>query len=626
MPKTTAGIDAALADLGSGYGTQASVAFLKNGLLQGRLILLRTLITEATARHAHDADAAGLAAAYQRLGELQLERGADVVELLMYPHTGSWLARSLRRVYADDEADDTSEKVPLWADLGYLGWLAATGSIASGTEGSMRLVVRDGAVMLPRIGLARLSLEHEHGHCELHWTAHGALTLQWGAHQITIPSHHDHHTQAHPAWLPLRRLASATTPADRTADHAVFLDDIDPFRDFDDPYITHVLTTPPPRLTDTEAATWQRNFAGAWEVLARDYDRHLAPMRSDLRAIIPLTAKPIATGASNTSCDGYGGVYTTAPAGPHQLALTLIHEFQHAKFTLLTDQVKLYDPDPACRFYAPWRDDPRPILGLLHGIYAHAGVTDFWRVHRRVDGRESMQAHVEFERWRVQVQAAIAVAIDSKLLTAEGEQFLVTLDDGMSRWRAEEVPELARRIASDSSVAHLAFWRVRNLRPTPTGIAELADRWLARAAPSKSLPESSLVGQERIPAAYRDLNLLKHLNALGKPGSTGLPGAQQSTGDLAYVAGDISRAAELYVRELRDDPTHPQPWAGLALTLPSLHPDVDFSVLHERTEVVARLAQAIQAREAGSGAGATNREFVDIVAIVRWLTLSGRAR
>jgi HEXXH motif-containing protein len=318
MPKTIAGIDAALADLGSGYGTQASVAFLKNGLLQGRLILLRTLITEATARHAQDADSAGLAAAYQVLGELQRSRAAGVVELLTYPHTGSWLARCLRRIYATQEDDIASEHVPLWADLGYLGWLAATGSIASGTEGSMRLVVRAGAVMLPRLGLAQLGSDHEHGHCDLQWTSQGALTLQWGAHQITIPSHH---AQDHPAWLPLRRANPAPTPTAPTA-HAIFLDDIDPFRDFDDPYIAHVLTTPPPRLTDAEAATWQQNFAKAWDILTRDYDRYLPPMRSDLRTLVPLSAKPIATGASNTSYDGYGGVYTTAPAGPYQLALT----------------------------------------------------------------------------------------------------------------------------------------------------------------------------------------------------------------------------------------------------------------------------------------------------------------
>jgi HEXXH motif-containing protein len=603
MPKTMAGIDAALADLGSGHGTQASVAYLKNGLLQGRVILLRTLIAEATARRPQDADAAGLAAAYQVLGELQLSRPADVVELLTYPHTGSWLARCLHRIYAPQE-DNTSTDVPLWADLAYLGWLAATGSIASGTEGSMRLVVRDGAVMLPRIGLAQLGSDHEHGHCDLHWTTPGALTLQWGAREITIPSHH---AQEHPTWLPLRRLTPATTPSP----HPIFLDDIDPFRDFADPYIAHVLTTPPPRLTDAEAATWQQNFAGAWDILTRDYGPYLPPMQSGLRTLVPLSASPIATGASNTSYDGYGGVYTTAPAGPYQLALTLIHEFQHAKFTLLTDQVKLYEPESACRFYAPWRDDPRPILGLLHGIYAHAGVTDFWRVYRRVVGRESMQAHVEFERWRVQVQAAIAVAVDSKLLTPEGKQFLTTLDDGMSQWRTEEVPDVARRIASDSSIAHLAFWHVRNLRPAAAGIAELADRWLAKATPGEFLPESSLVDQERIPEAHRDLTLLKHLNALGKPGST----EQQSTGDLAYVAGEISHAADLYGHELRDDPTRPQPWAGLALALPTLHPDVDFTVLHERAEVVAHLTQAIQARAGESG---------DIVEIVRWL--SERAR
>jgi len=33
-------------------------------------------------------------------------------------------------------------------------------------------------------------------------------------------------------------------------------------------------------------------------------------------------------------------------------------------------------------FYAPWRDDPRPLLGLLHGIYAFTAVHRIgWWLH-----------------------------------------------------------------------------------------------------------------------------------------------------------------------------------------------------------------------------------------------------
>jgi len=39
----------------------------------------------------------------------------------------------------------------------------------------------------------------------------------------------------------------------------------------------------------------------------------------------------------------------------------MVHEFQHSKL------------------WAPWRTDPRPLGGLLQGVYAFLGVADTWR-------------------------------------------------------------------------------------------------------------------------------------------------------------------------------------------------------------------------------------------------------
>jgi len=38
------------------------------------------------------------------------------------------------------------------------------------------------------------------------------------------------------------------------------------------------------------------------------------------------------------------------------------------------------NPDSGCQsFYVPWRTDPRPGGGLLQDVYAHLGMTEFWR-------------------------------------------------------------------------------------------------------------------------------------------------------------------------------------------------------------------------------------------------------
>jgi HEXXH motif-containing protein len=60
-----------------------------------------------------------------------------------------------------------------------------------------------------------------------------------------------------------------------------------------------------------------------------------------------------------------------------------VHENQHIKLSVLLDQMPVTHQSitlasGTCRS-APWRLDPRPVIGLLQGIYAYLGVTGFWR-------------------------------------------------------------------------------------------------------------------------------------------------------------------------------------------------------------------------------------------------------
>ncbi|MEV2226883.1 HEXXH motif domain-containing protein [Nocardia vinacea] len=473
MTTAVVGAEEAAADLSSGHGTGPSITRLVDGMLTVRMILLHSLVAEVTRRLPDTADGAGLSLAYHSLAELQQSHPAEVAKLLSYPHTGPWLARVLQRIQTESDTETT----PLWADCGYLGWIAAAAGITCRPEGSMKLVVRNGAVMLPGIGLARLGPTEECGHCELRWTDAGALHFARDTTTVVVSSMDD---ESDPAWLPLRRVRGTVD------EWEVILDDIDPFRD-----VMGVNT--PTRLTAAEAQSWQQDFTAAWDLLRRDFNQYLVPMRSCFTVLAPLSTQPVTASSSYTSATGVGCVYTTAPADPCQLALTLIHEIQHTKFTLLSDQIALFEPDSACRFYAPWRDDPRPILGLLHGIYAFFGVTDFWRVHRRSDCHRMPQAHVDFELWRMQVRGAMTQALASGLLTAAGKQFIDTLEAATHLWENEDVPAEARLVASEASAAHRTFWRVRNLIPEPGKIADLAARWATRSPNPKMMVSGQAV-------------------------------------------------------------------------------------------------------------------------------------
>jgi hypothetical protein len=369
---------------------------------------------------------------------------------------------------------------------------------------------------------------------------------------------------------PLRTFASD--------DVTIVLDDLDPQRDLSDPYSMAQLGTAPPRLTEAQAETWLAHLAAAWQLLGDAFAGYASPMRAALTTIVPLTADPIATGASFTSFDALGCVNMSATAGPWQFALTLIHEFQHGKLAALTDLVALHEPDRARHLYAPWRDDPRPLAGLLQGIYAHIGVTAFWCHRRRSAG--SLLADVEFARWRAQVARALAEVRSSPLLTPAGHAFVAAMTTSTLAFKDEAVPERAERIAAESSLAHRVAWCVRNREVDAT---ELVRRW-REGLPPGPLPPPRLRPQPGIPADFR---------AGVMPGFLQVEPVALSAPEIAYAERRFADAAASYRAQLIERPAHPGPWAGLALALSHLVPDTAVELLAARAEVLCALAGAL---------------------------------
>ena len=121
-----------------------------------------------------------------------------------------------------------------------------------------------------------------------------------------------------------------------------------------------------------------------------------------------------------------GGVALSRPPDGVAFALTLAHEVQHVKLTALTDLFQLVDTSSPRRFYAPWRTDSRPAIGLLHGVHAHVGVAGFWRrqLQRPADPGDAEYAQVQFARWRAAASDAARTLIESRLLTEVGQIFI----------------------------------------------------------------------------------------------------------------------------------------------------------------------------------------------------------
>ncbi|WP_433301298.1 aKG-HExxH-type peptide beta-hydroxylase [Actinoplanes sp. CA-030573] len=359
------------------------------------------------------------------------------------------------------------------------------------------------------------------------------------------------------------------------------LEDTDPLR-------SHLGLTPSPRLSADDAAEWQRSLSAAWRLLVTRHRPAAETVAAVLTVLIPVEPDPGTTGLSATSADAYGAMALSAPADPVAFAVGLLHEAQHSLLNATRTLFDLVTPG-APRTYSPWRDDPRPVFGLLHGAYAYLAVTRFWRSERSAGGGRI--AEFEFARWRAAVASAAGLLLAGGHLTAAGARFVQAMRDEVDPWLAEPVDAGVARLADGANAEHRARWRLRNLAIAPGSVAALAEAW--RRGEPAPIPEPELrTGGGRALETSTRLALVHRL-------LRGSSVDHGTAGDLAYLRGDAATALDAYRKSLVSGEA--EPWVGMALVSPARS-------IRERLELVRATCLALP--------------DVDLDTVVAWLDVS----
>lgn len=588
------------AALASGGGSAETIRLLQAGQLSKHILLVRAIVARAAGDAAQAGAAPRIAAAYELLSAAQRRSPQVVARLLAHPNVGAWAVQCMRRLHRPATEPAPPAEAPLWADLGYLAALAASAAANSGLDFEIDVPVRDGLAVLPGRGAARLPLQGL-GQATVRGDGTQTSVVADGVH-VTVPQVGDRA----PEWLELRRLSAAADGLSVEVD----LDDLDPSRCYGFPAVAG-------RLSDADVAAWAAQFTAAWQLLVQHHRSYAAALAAGLRSLIPQVVAQAGHSTSATSTDAFGAVALSLPPDPVALALALVHEFQHAKLSALLDLTELHQARADVRYYAPWRDDPRPLPGLLQGVYAFLGVTDFWRVQRHHLAGTADLAHFEFARWREQTSRAVEELSVSAELTEPGRQILAGARAALDGWSTEPVPATALSQAVDSVIDHRARWRIRNLRPGEETVAELTAAWQAGAVPPHPAGPPQVVAGDP-PSAADTLRLrLWHLRltapsqfdrvCAGDDADT--PVAGVTAADVAYVRGDYALAAKLYREQIEADPGPPAPWVGLALAqLRAGHADTAAALL-----AAPELVRAVHARLRESG------EQADPESLAQWL-------
>lgn len=409
--------------MAAGGGGPVALEILKRAQHSKHALLLRGVLMAANGHP----QAALARRGYELLAEAERCDPGVVTDVICHPSVGAWAQRTLLALRGQTPDDNAAP--------GGLAAVAAAAAIRTALLAEIDVPAIDGTVALPSLGTAEMPGVT----VATVRSAADCADVTAGGVRVRIPTRSGEDSSG---WRPMRRL---TCRLYEGAEFELLIDDASPFRMPAAPHLA--------RLDDP--GRWIPPFRDAWDLLSRHHQALAAEVGALVRVVVPLAA-PESGLVSSSSPETFGAIALSEPKDGCTLAVTLVHEVQHVKLSALLDLVPLTLSDDGTRCYAPWREDPRPVSGLLQGAYAYLGVTAFWRRQRRLCSQA--QADIEFARWREAVAIGTGSLLASGRLTIDGQRFVRIMETTLRTWQSEQVPPATRAIARELNARHRARW------------------------------------------------------------------------------------------------------------------------------------------------------------------------
>ncbi|MGW5094329.1 aKG-HExxH-type peptide beta-hydroxylase [Streptomyces nodosus] len=395
-------------------------------------------------------------------------RRSPARDRLLHPLIGPWAGRCLRGLDSGAGPPDEERARELARDLAHFGAVAAVAAARAGISFTVRLTARDGVLALPSLGVLHTAESGDAVVEVVH--RRGRLTVrQRGAQDVVVhPENGIGAWSGSLAWTPAYALPGLVPGA-----AFMPLDDLDPYRTARDGR-RHRTMSGPATLDEPERKRWAQAWAGTAGALALGGENRLTEAVTLLRCLVPLAAPPgTATGeggggsCSATRREAFGALLSSTPPTATVFAATLVHELNHAKLAALGEMVVLHQADAGERYFAPWRQDPRPYDGLLQGAYAHLALADHHQrcalaAVRPADREAAWALHA---RYLTQVGAALPALVGSPRLTAVGRRFVDAMVATHQRLAAQPAPRGHMVRAQAYVEAARTLWRQRHASP-----------------------------------------------------------------------------------------------------------------------------------------------------------------
>lgn len=134
-----------------------------------------------------------------------------------------------------------------------------------------------------------------------------------------------------------------------------------------------------PMASEGDLVTWHSTLQTATNLLRRHHPDLAAEVSAVICSLIPISSPDSAKSLSVTAPEFWGAIQCSLDPAP-MMCEVLVHEYRHNLLHVLNDLDPIFKDDSPSgdRFYSPWRDDARPLSGILHALFTFLGVVTFY--------------------------------------------------------------------------------------------------------------------------------------------------------------------------------------------------------------------------------------------------------
>lgn len=348
------------------------------------------------------------------------------------------------------------------------------------------------------------------------------------------------------------------------------------------------------RLDAQSAEAWSQTLEAAFDLLAEVQPGTRAALAALVTHLVPLRAPKAGFHNSASASETLGVVEMSFDASPHTLAEALTHELHHMKLNLLADVVPMFaeSTTPEAVFFSPWRNDARPLIGILHGAFVFQAVAALWcDLRERTTGALRERAEGEIVRRAVDLEAAFTVIEAHAELTHSGRELVSAMRVVPERIAGLGISEASWSAARARQAEHRRSWEARHGRPAqspaqrgPTAPSprakaispavealcrELGLEWRLTHSPPESLELSGDTAMDSLGRLFvlepeRFGRLAAQIESSAPHGPTG---DQVLLGHVEYVRGNHQAAATAYHRALLVLPDDMDTWRCFVFAL-----------------------------------------------------------